>query len=240
MKGMPIYIWKIISIVLIISGNTFISAAQEKNTEKFFHGLFIEVDLLDPIFSAFNSNKFGLNAAVQADLFHNIFPVVEIGYTHYDATSAYAYLPEIIIQPDNYKYTIQGFYYKIGFNLNLLRSKSDSKLSPVGYIGIRYGISPFRYNIENLLIEDSYWSEKSSFNAEGTTIGQWGEVIIGVRTPIYKNFCLGADVRFKHFLYIAKKQTGNQIVHQAYAPGFGEQDDGKWGFRYTLSYFFPF
>jgi hypothetical protein len=241
-KGMSTYIWRIISVLLVLSGNIFISAAQQKESghDKIFHGLFIDFDLIDPVFSAFNKDKFGLNASIQADLFHSIFPVVEIGYAHYDATSDYAYLPDLIIQPDNYKYTIHGFYYKIGVNLNLLKTKTESKLSPSGYIGIRYAISPFWYDIENLLITDMYWNETATFNANGSTIGQWGEVLLGVRTPVYKNFCLGADVRFKLFLYIEEKETDNKLIRQSYAPGFGNQDEGKWGFRYTISYFFPF
>lgn len=240
MSNISKYIWRIISILLLCWSNLFFSVAEEKNEQKkFFYGFSVDFDLADPILSLINSDRFGLNASIEVDLFHRIFPVFEMGYGIYDAESHYAYIPDEIVQGDDYKYNIQGFYYKIGANINLLKGDRSKSLNPTAYLGARYGFSPFQYKIENLVVKDLNWDQTYLFDAKGTTIGQWAEFLAGVKTPIYKNLCLGVEVRFKQFLHVQKKKTDNKVIHQTYSPGFGDKNKDKWGFRYTISYFFP-
>ncbi len=241
MKNISGYTFKIISILFLIWSNMFFVVAGEKEDhKKLFYGISVDFDLAEPFLSMLSSDKFGLNASIQADILHTIYPILEVGYSTYKGAADYAYLTDVIVQPDNYKYNVNGTYYKIGVDFNLLKKDYTKKVSPSGYVGIRYGISPFNYEIANLVVEDSYWDQSYQFNAKGTTIGQWAEFVAGVRTPIYKNLCLGVDVRFKQFLYVQTKETENKVIHQSYVPGFGDKNDGKWGFRYTISYFFPF
>jgi len=220
-------------------------AGENEGNKRSIHGFFVDFDLLQPLFSALSPNKFGLNASIQANITNTVFPILEIGYANYEGASDYAYIPDKIKQPDNYSYHVNGVYYKIGVDFNLLnkgltKGNNTEKVSPIGYLGIRYGISPLNYQIENLLVEDFYWEESYYFKAKGSTVGQWAEFTAGVKTPIYKNFCMGLNVQFRQFLYVREKQTGNQIIRQSYVPGFGDKNNDKWGFRYTISYFFPF
>jgi hypothetical protein len=241
MKGISGYILKTISLLLLIWGNTFfIIAGEKEDHKKLFYGFSVDFDLAEPFLSMLSSNKFGLNASIQADLFHTVYPILEVGYATYEGASDYAYIPDLIVQPDNYSYRVNGTYYKIGVDFNLLEKDFTKKIIPIGYLGIRYGISPFSYKIENLAVEDFYWEQTYLFNAKGSTVGQWAEFVAGVKTPVYKNICVGVSVRFRQFLYIQEKQEGDKIIRQSYAPGFGDKDDGKWGFRYTVGYFFPF
>ena len=241
MKSISGYILKTISLLLLIWGNIFfIIAGEEENHKKFFNGFFVDFDIAEPFLSMLSSNKFGLNASVQANIRHTVFPVLEMGYTIYEGASDYSYIPDLIVQPDDYSYRVNGTYYKIGVDFNLLGKDFTKSLIPIGYLGIRYGISPFNYRIENLMVKDFYWEQTYLFNAKGSTTAQWAEFTAGVKTPVYKNICLGVSVRFKQFLYIKEKQEENKIICQSYAPGFGDKDDGKWSFRYTVSYFFPF
>ena len=90
------------------------------------------------------------------------------------------------------------------------------------------------------MARDSYWQESYLFNAEGTTIGQWVEFTAGVKTPVFRNICMGVSVRFKQFLSVREKTEGNKIVHHSYIPGFGNKEYDLWGFKYTIGYFFPF
>ena len=240
MKNISGYTLKIISILLLIWNSTFfVVAGENEDYKKLFYGFFVDLDLAEPFLSMLNTDKFGLNASVQIDIRHTIYPVLETGYSTYEGASDYSYLTDLIEQP-SYRYSVKGAYYKIGADINLLAKDFTEKINSIGYMGIRYGISPFSYNIENLVVKDFYWDQTDIFNASGTTIGQWAEFVAGVKTPIYRNLCLSADVRFKQFLYVREKRTGNNVVRQSYVPGFGDKDDGKWGFRYTISYFFPF
>jgi len=236
------YILKIISILLLWSNAFFIVAGENDESKRTFYGFSVDFDLADPFLSALNPNRFGVNASVQADLLRTVFPVIEVGYATYEGASYYSYLtPEMIEQPPNYRYHVNGTYYKIGVDFNLLSSKDHTKNAiPIGFLGIRYGISPFNYKIENLMVKDFYWNDETYLNAKGSTIGQWAEFVAGVRTPIYKNFCLGVSARFRQFLYIKEKREGDKVVRSSFAPGFGEKENDTWGFRYTISYFFPF
>ena len=48
-----------------------------------------------------------------------------------------------------------------------------------------------------------------------------------------------SDITMKYSrVSVPEKTDGNKVINQSYAPGFGNEDDGKWGFRYTISYFF--
>jgi len=35
-----------------------------------------------------------------------------------------------------------------------------------------------------------------------------------------------------------KGENDLYLITPSYAPGYGDKEDGKWGFRYTISYFF--
>ena len=242
MKGISGYTLKIISVLLLIWGNTlFTVAGGNEDHKRLFYGFFVDFDLLDPLFSVLSPNKFGLNASIQANISNTIFPILEVGYATYEGASDYSYIPDLIVQPDNYSYHVNGTYYKIGVDFNLLtKGNSTEKVNPIGYLGIRYGISPLNYKIKNLVVEDFYWEETYQFDAKGTTVGQWAEFVAGVKTPVYKNFCMGLSVQFRQFLYVREKRIENHVVHQSFVPGFGDKNNDKWGFRYTISYFFPF
>ncbi len=236
MKHTSRYTLKIILSILLLC-NALFTAAKEKEEQKeqkrLFYGLSVDLDLAEPFLSLINSNRSGVNASVQADIRHTFFPVFEMGYSTYEGASHYSYLPEIIDQ-DNYRYHVNGTYYKIGVDFNLLSKNYAKPVVSIGYLGIRYCISPFNYQIENLKVSDFYWkpSEPYLFNAEGSSVGQWAEFVLGVKTPIYKNFCMGVSARFK--------QLKDKAVHSSFAPGYGEKENDTWGFRYTISYFFPF
>ena len=241
MQNISRYILKIFSVILLIWSNPHLVAAggEEEKPQKLFYGFSVDFDLSDPFFSMINSNRFGLNASASVDIWHSLFPTIEIGYAQFDGASDYIYLPDLIKQPDNYKYTVNGLYYKIGLDINILSKDYAEKVSPIAYMGVRYVFSPFHYKIENLTMKDFYWNESYSFNAEGSTMGRWVEFTGGVKTPIFRNICMGVSVRFRQFLSVKVKTEDGKKIHNSYVPGFGDIKNDQWGFRYTISYFFP-
>jgi hypothetical protein len=131
--------------------------------------------------------------------------------------------------------------FKIGATYNIWKKDFSKALNPIGYVGMNYGCAPrYKFNIENYPLSDSYWgSQENNFNATGHTSAHWGEFLLGVRAPVAQNFCLGFEVMLKLFLNIKEQNVNGASIRQTYAPGFGDKETGKWGFRYTVGYFFP-
>lgn len=237
MKGISNFFWKTtISIFLLIVCSS-LASAKEKGDEKVLYGFSVNVDLLHPLLHLFNQDRMGLNADIQFDLWHKLYPTVVVGYDWYDASDEYAYP----IPATNNHYDVNGLYFKIGATYNIWKKDFSKALNPIGYVGMNYGCAPrYKFNIENYPLSDSYWgSQKNNFNATGHTSAHWGEFLLGVRAPVAQNFCLGFEVMLKLFLNIKEQNVNGASIRQTYAPGFGDKETGKWGFRYTVGYFFP-
>lgn len=239
MRNIFEYIWRIISVSLILlvfaTGAEAKSKSEEK-PQKTFYGLYLDADILHPIFHIFNHDRMGVNADLQIDLWHRLYPTFTIGYDWFDASDEYSYP----IPATNNLYKVDGLYFKIGAMYNIWKKDYNKPLNPIAYLGINYGCSPkFQYTIENYPINNEYWgSTTQTFGTEGRTTSHWGEVVGGVKAPIAKNFCMGFEVMYKFLLHIKDQKEGNNLIHQSYSPGYGDKESGMWGFRYTISYFF--
>lgn len=208
----------------------------------FFNGVYLDFDLGDLLMNAIETQRTGVNASVVVDLRHTVYPSFEVGYATYDAAPDYSYdNTGTGKQTDGVVYDLKGTYYKLGFNINLLEKDHTQKLMPYGYVGVRYAIAPnYEYEIAGFRTDASVWSANSGFvpAQTGKTTAQWAEFLAGVSTPVFKGFCLGLELRYRGFLTIDEVRNGNCIISQSYAPGYGDSEDGSWGFRYTISYFF--
>ncbi|MBP5456333.1 MAG: hypothetical protein J6Y37_07515 [Paludibacteraceae bacterium] len=242
------YICRFISLVVLLLAATPVFAGKKgkKSTEEeqkqFFYGVYLDYDLADPLMAAIDNRRFGMNSSIVLDFQHLIYPAFELGYATYNASSDYIYDNTGTGTPtEDVKYKLKGTYYKVGLNINLLAKDYSKKLTPYGYVGFRYAIAPrYKYEISGYKTDASLWGADSELipAQDGNTTAQWGEFLAGVNTPIYKGFCLGAELRYKGFLYIKNVREGNCSINQSYAPGYGDIEDGTWGFRYTISYFF--
>lgn len=254
MIGMSTYIWRIISLLLLLCLPCFSLSAEEnkdedKKAEKiFFYGVYVDYDLGDLLMSAINSQRFGTNASIEVDLMHLLYPAFEFGYEEYDSAPDYCYNNTSgNEQTQGVTNDIKGIYYKLGVNINLLKKDYSKKLTPYGFLGFRYAVAPhYSYDIAGFALNSSYWPLDDSNGSDriewlsGNSKAHWMEFIAGVSTPIYKGFCMGAELRFKQFLSIrdVKDENNLYLISPSYAPGYGDKEDGKWGFRYTISYFF--
>lgn len=245
---MSTYICRFISLMmlLLLSNSVF---AEKKNKSKsaeeqkqFFYGVYVDYDLGDLLMTAIETRRFGMNGSVVLDFQHFIYPAFEIGYATYDAAPDYSYdNTGTGAQTEEVTYDLKGAYGKVGVNINLLEKDYSKKLTPYGYVGVRYAIAPnYEYEIAGFRTDASMWADDADFipAQKGNTTAQWAEFLAGVNTPIYKGFCLGAELRYKGFLHINRVREGNCSINQSYAPGYGDSEDGSWGFRYTISYFF--
>ncbi len=249
MKGMSTYIWRITSLSLLLSFFSYSALAtnpkeekeQSENGKKTLYGIYVDYDLGDLLLNAIESQRFGMNASVELDLMHFIYPAFEVGFESYDSAPDYSYNNTSGDEKSSgVKYDVDGMYYKVGANLNLLAKDYSKPLTPYAYVGARYAIAPnYKYEISGFSTNSSYWPGQELLERQkGNTTAQWAEFIAGVSTPIYKGLCLGVEIRFKQFLYIESVDEGDFTIHQSYVPGYGDKDDGLWSFRYTISYFF--
>ena len=240
MRNISNYIWKIISVGLLLTVGVCSSFSKEKvrpEGMETFYGLSVGLDVLHPMLHLFNHDRMGVNADVQVDLWHKLYPTVVVGYDWFDASDEYSYP----IEATDNLYKVNGFYFKVGAMYNIWKKNYTKAINPMAYFGINYAFSPhYQYTIENYPINNNYWSgEKGNvFSHSGNTTSHWGEILAGVKTPIAGRFCLGFEVMFKLFLHIKDQKFDNYTIHQSHTPGFGDQESGKWGFRYTISYFF--
>ncbi|MBO4807125.1 MAG: hypothetical protein IK005_10520 [Paludibacteraceae bacterium] len=242
------YICRFISLValLLLANPAFAGKKSKKSAgeeqKQFFYGVYLDYDLADPLMGAIDNRRFGMNSSVVLDFQHLFYPAFELGYATYDASSDYIYDNTGTGTPtENVKYEVNGTYYKVGLNINLLAKDYTKKLAPYGYVGFRYAIAPrFEYEISGYKTDASLWKADSDYIPEqkGNTKAQWGEFLAGVNTPIFKGFCMGVELRYKGFLTIKTVEEDNCSINQSYVPGYGDYEDGTWGFRYTISYFF--
>lgn len=238
MKGISNFFWKItISVFMLFVCSLSVSAKGKDDGERVLHGFSVNLDLLHPLLHLFNEDRMGINADIQFDLWHKLYPTFVVGYDWYDASDEYAYP----IPANRNQYDVNGLYFKVGAMYNLWKKDVSKTVNPMGYVGINYGCAPrYKFNIENYPIANPYWGyAENNFNATGRTTAHWGEVLLGVKAPVAKNFCLGFEFMLKLFLNIKEQEIGNTDIRQSYAPGFGDKEIGRWGFRYTVGYFFP-
>lgn len=254
MREMSRYIGILINAILLLLPFSDVYAAKDKKSDKkgvdttsFYYtepkciyGFSVDVDLVDPFRTVFSSGRSGFNASASLDINHTFMPVLEVGYADIDASGDYSY--SVVEVPQNHSYKVSGMYFKVGADFNLLNKKPYNTISPTGYLGIRYVISPYKYEVNNFVAVDLHRNESKNFSAEGDVVAQWGEIVAGLKTPIFRYLCVGLELHYKTFLHCPDSEVvvagSRRVVKQSYAPGFGDFNDGVWGLRYTISYFF--
>ena len=205
------------------------------------YGCYVDVDVMDPILHVFDASSMGYNASLEVDLFHRIYPSFVLGYQSHDASDKYNYP----IPAGDLCYKVDGLYFKVGLSANVWRKDYFRKLNPISYIGLNYGCAPnFNAEISGYPIDNGYWNtdgeEQTTLSYKGKNSARWGEVFLGMKAPVAGHFCLGVEVLFKLLLHTDVKGDTSSRIHHSYAPGFGSEKNGRWGFRYVLSYYFSF
>jgi len=205
-----------------------IKAVPDSIKVPFFNGIFVQGDVASVASSFFSKGKtYSYEANVQADFKHKLFPVFELGYAGADKVTT-----------DNVGFKTNGYFERFGVDLNVLTHKKDSKpTTNLFLVGLRLGMSNFKYNISNLTITDDYWGglpKTTNYNNISTT-KTWYELAVGVRVEVWKNIFMGWTVRSKTL--ITKDKDGDPTPW--YIPGFGINNTGSsLGINYTIGYKF--
>lgn len=166
----------------------------------------VGINLWDAVARAFGQ-KYGLASIWGEVSIHNWFkPMVEFGFGNAD------YIPK----QENYHYK-SGIapYFKFGLNYNFLYN-SDPRYQV--YLGLRYGISSFSYEVTDVTVNQGYWQENETFDIpkQNATVGYF-EFLVGLRVMLGANICAGWELKVHSKANHSKCEYGDPW----YIPGYG-------------------
>lgn len=195
----------------------------KSDTIPIYQGIFVGLDLLNPIIGAFSNEPLTVQVSVEVDLKHAYYPVVEAGFMSQrtDATEGV------------YRYQSEGGFGKIGINYNPLKNK----MNQIGilYLGIRYGFALFNYNINDIQLHDNYWPGALTGSIHiPFASAHWGEILGGIRVHLGANVHMGFNVGYR-FLF---GYTNSENSKPGYIPGYGSISQ-NFGYTYSLYYHIP-
>ncbi len=189
----------------------------------FAESVSVGVNLWDPVMRALGQ-KYGLIGFWGEFSIHNWFkPYVEIGFGMADNTP----------KDENYTYkSSMAPYFKLGLNYNFLYNSNPNYSV---YLGLRYGMSHFNYQIDNVVVDQGYWDENQTINVpkQSATVG-YAEFLVGLKVMIVKNFYLGWELKAHTLLHKGSHVNGNPW----YIPGYGT-DPSLFTGSFSLSYRLP-
>ena len=201
--------------------------SEDKEEElPFYQGLMVGVDVSGLASKAFGSDAFSSEISIHANLKNRFFPVVEIGYGKTDTTG----------EETNIHYQTSAPFFRVDMDYNVFYKKPHLP----GYftVGLRYGFSSFTYDMQSPDLVDPNWGHTSipvTYNDVKSNAG-WLELVLGMKTQVYKDFYMGFTVRYRARQSMKKHEN----TEPYYIPGYGRGKTSNFGITYSLSYRLPF
>ena len=209
--------------------------AQERETER-FRGIQVKREVVDTTWHnptlAGMSLGFDACGAVMAaftpygqiegqfrvNIKNRFFPIVEAGLGISDHTG----------EESNLHYKTHSPYFRIGCDYNFLKDlRSGNRI----FGGVRYGFSPFKYDLSGPSLHDAVYDIDVPFNYTGiTSTAHWVEVVAGVEAKLWKIFHVGWSVRYKFRISEKNNPTG----HAWYIPGYGQSSGSTLGGTFNI------
>lgn len=217
----------ILLITLTFTFNSFL-IAQDAN-KAFYeidNGLRLSVDIIRPILTFTQKNYTGYEFSADVGIKPKLRLSIDLG-------------TQTKFNNDNsFDYNTKGNYFKIGVDRNFMNFENSVK--DIFSVGLRYGIGFMNHSIDNVSIFDSYWGNVNIPSKNENFTAHWTEVVVGMKTPIFKNISMGWDIRAKLLII-----QNNTFSTRPYIPGFGQPSDGKnvrtsMSFHYYIAYQIPF
>ncbi len=249
------FIGTAISLLLVLSIAIPVQAQQpyprpvsqrEKEKEKpvvvdtipFYNGTYVGVDLYGIGSKVLGGDFLSSEISVKVNLKNKFIPALELGFGNTDTWNETGI---------HYKSNTSP-YFRIGVDYNTMAKKKEK--NNFLYVGLRYGLSSFKYDVttlpfndpiwgdqlENPGIHDDIWGGNVPYNHLGmkATV-QWFELVLGVKVKVYKNFCMGWALRMKYKMSASISEYGNPW----YVPGYGKYKSNNIGVTYSLIYKLP-
>jgi hypothetical protein len=203
----------------------------------FYNGISISADLFGIGNKILGGDFLSSEIAIDANLKNRFFPIAEIGYGKTDTWN-----------DNGIHYKSKAPYFRIGMNYNILYKK---KFKNCLFIGFRYAMSSFNYDIASLAVndpiyggvtdnpnlKDNVWGDSQSFDHRGMKGSmQWFELCGGIRAHIWKALYMGWTIRMKYRTSSSMGLYGNPW----YVPGYGKYGTNTIGITYTITYKLPY
>ena len=198
----------------------------EKEEKPFFQGIMVGVDVFGFLNQALGSDARTTEISVEANLQNRFLPIVEIGYGGMEMTS----------DETNIHFKTSAPFFRVGMNYNVFYQKPELP----GYltVGLRYGLSSFKYDIQSPELVDPNWNHTHvpvNYTDVKSNVG-WLEAVVGIRANVFKDFYLGLNVRYRSRLSMTKNENSEPY----YIPGYGRGKPNNFGITYSLIYKLPF
>lgn len=216
-------------LVDTVTGKEFIDSAaieKAKNVKMKYpllHSATISLDLFTPAMRAFGT-KYGLGeVAAEINLYNRYIPVLEFGLGQAENT------------PDDNNYTYKSAispFFRIGMNYNFFYGSNPDYML---MIGLRYGFSPFKFEVTDISQQGGYWDEPMTYNipSQSVTAG-YIQLLLALRVRIFDNFSMGWSVRYQSIMH----ETATPHGEAWYIPGFGARNRSL-NATFALSYTIP-
>lgn len=216
-------------LVDTITGKEFVDSAAIEQAKKvkmkypLLHSATVSVDLFTPAMRAFGT-KYGLGeVSAELNLHNRYIPVVEFGLGQAENT------------PDDNNYTYKSSiapFFRIGMNYNFMYGSNPDYMIMAG---VRYGFSPFKFEVTDISQQGGYWDEPMTYSipSQSVTAGYF-QLLFALRVRIIDNFSLGWSVRYQSIVHETETPHGKAW----YIPGFGSRDRSI-NATFALSYTIP-
>lgn len=231
--SISIYIIALLTLNSLLLPNTvhaqetkILTNKKEEGNTPFFQGVYVGVDVFGMLNKALGSDITTTEIDVEANLMNRFFPVVEIGYGSMDTTD----------DETDIHFKTSAPFFRVGMNYNVFYKKPH--LPGFFTVGLRYGFSSFDYDVQSPDLIDPNWGHTSvPVVYEGVkTKVSWAELVLGLRTNVYKNFYMGLNVRYRSRMSMTKNENSEPY----YIPGYGRGKSNNFGITYNLIYKLPF
>lgn len=231
--SISIYIIALLTLNSLLLPNTvhaqetkILTNKKEEGNTPFFQGVYVGVDVFGMLNKALGSDITTTEIDVEANLMNRFFPVVEIGYGSMDTTD----------DETDIHFKTSAPFFRVGMNYNVFYKKPH--LPGFFTVGLRYGFSSFDYDVQSPGLIDPNWGHTSVpvvYEGVKTKVG-WAELVLGLRTNVYKNFYMGLNVRYRSRMSMTKNENSEPY----YIPGYGRGKSNNFGITYNLIYKLPF
>ena len=196
----------------------YVAVEEQKEHLVFFQGFTLSVDGYGPV--AMMVSDYGtLEGALRLNLKNTFFPIIEAGVGK--------------CSKDDFNtkvsYKTRAPFGRIGIDFNMLKDKFQSNRL---YLGARYGISIFQYDIAGPAQTDPIWGGSKPFSMKSIDCtSHWAELVFGVEVKIFRNFHMGWAVRYKREI----ASTKSDFAKPNCIPGYGYTTNSTcWGGTYSL------
>ena len=183
----------------------------------------IGIEAIGPVTYFIENKTLDLEGYVSRDLSEKMALTLVAGYSDYDYSQY------------NYTYGSKGTFIMAGVDFNILKPKK-SLGKYWGGLGLRYGLSRFRWAVPEIT-QSNYWGTASSSIPATRGWGHFLQASPGMRAELFRNISIGWSVDVRMLIHTGRSDGLKPI----YFPGFGNSTKRfSTGISYYLVYNIPF